>query len=130
MTDTKWLTLEDIHCIHETSIGQAGGAHGIRDQGLMESALARPLNQHAYGQDDIFLLAASYAEGISRNHPFVDGNKRTAFAAADLFLLDNGYDLQSSKADEHADMIETLAQGKVTKDDAGQHFKAKAKPSR
>ena len=74
-----------------------GGAHGLRDAALLESALARPKNQHGYGEKDTFQLAASYAEGISRNHAFVDGNKRTAFYVAADFLEQHGYQLQTGE---------------------------------
>ena len=79
MTQPKWVTLQLVEFIHEGVIEVGGGSHGLRDAALLESALSRPQNQHAYGETDTFQLAASYAGGISRNHAFVDGNKRTAF---------------------------------------------------
>lgn len=118
-----WLTREIVEILHLKSLKTGGGSGGIRDMGLLESALARPLNQFAYGETDIFMLAATYAEALSQNHPFIDGNKRVAFSAADLFLLRNGYDLTPSPGDEHADMIEALAQSKISKDEAAQHLK-------
>jgi len=123
VNDPVWLNRQWIEFIHQQSIEFAGGSHGLRDSGLLDSALARPRNLHAYGENDIFQLAASYAEGLSRNHPFVDGNKRVAFQAADTFLDKNGYELLPSKGDQHADMIESLAQGHVSREQAAQHFK-------
>jgi len=128
MNDPNWLTLRVVEYIHDTSIQKTGGSHDIRDAGLLESALARPKNLHAYGESDIFQLAASYAESIARNHPFVDGNKRTGFASAGMFLRYNGYDLRPGTGNNHADMIENLAQGKITKEEAGQYFKDHADP--
>ncbi|PHR58285.1 MAG: type II toxin-antitoxin system death-on-curing family toxin [Robiginitomaculum sp.] len=128
MKEPKWLSLLEVQFIHEKSIQQAGGSHGIRDGGLLESALARPQNLYAYGETDIFQLASSYAKSISRNHPFVDGNKRTAFMSADVFLFYNGHDLQASEGENHADMMENLAQGKMTKEDAGRYLKKHSRP--
>ena len=90
MSAPVWLSKAEILYIHEKAIDAAGGSHGLRDESLLESALARPQNLHTYGEDDRFQLAASYAEGIARNHAFVDGNKRTAFQSADVFLYKMG----------------------------------------
>lgn len=86
-----WLPLEVVLAIHEDQLVQYGGAPGVRDQGLLESALARPLNLAAYGEPDVAALASAYACGIVRNHPFVDGNKRTGFALLEVFLIRNGW---------------------------------------
>ena len=86
-------------------------------------ALARPQNQYAYGETDMFQLAASYAEGISRNHAFVDGNKRTAFYAASDFLEQNGHELRAAKGHEHAEMMEQLGQGKINREEAAAHLR-------
>lgn len=123
MTDPKWVTRQQVEFIHEAVIDMGGGSHGLRDAALLESALARPLNQHAYGETDTFQLAASYAEAISRNHAFVDGNKRTAFFVASDFLEQNGQLLQTAKGVEHAEMMEQLGQGNITRDDAAEHFR-------
>jgi death-on-curing protein len=80
----NWVTRELVEFIHEAVIELGGGSHGLRDAALLESALARPQNQHSYGEEDIFHLAASYADAISRNHAFVDENKRTAFCGQRL----------------------------------------------
>lgn len=123
MSEPVWLSRGLVNALHQQSIDMAGGSQGLRDSGLLDSALARPRNLYAYGETDIFQLAASYAEGVSQNHPFVDGNKRVAFSAADIFLLKNGYDLQPSKGDEHADMIEAIAQSQIDRDKLAQHLK-------
>ena len=81
MSDPQWISREDVEFIHESVIEVGGGAQGLRDAGLLESALGRPQNQYAYGEEDIFQLAAGYAEAISRNHPFVvrRSRRRTNF---------------------------------------------------
>ena len=87
---TVWLSRELILAIHDEQLAEHGGATGLRDAGLLDSALARPLNRAGYGEPDIAELAAVYALAIAQNHPFVDGNKRTAFVALELFLRLNG----------------------------------------
>jgi death-on-curing protein len=87
---TIWLTRDHVLAMHDLLLTQHGGAAGMRDQTLLESALARPLNHAGYGNPDPAELAALYALGIARNHPFIDGNKRTAWAAMVLFLSLNG----------------------------------------
>jgi|TARA_B100001167_G_scaffold180409_1_gene136709 death-on-curing protein len=128
MSEPKWLARDDVELIHEEMIKIGGGSHGLRDAALLESALARPQNLHAYGEDDTFQLAASYAEGIARNHPFVDGNKRTAFAAADVFLAENGQNLDKVKGLEHVEMMEKLGQGQITREDAAEHLREHSRP--
>lgn len=98
-----WISLELVKAIHERQIAEHGGGAGVRDQGMLESALARPQQRLAYGGLDVDLpaLAAAYAYGIARNHPFVDGNKRTAYVACRLFLALNGWDLIGSLADRY-----------------------------
>jgi death-on-curing protein len=91
MSGPLWLSKEALRLLHSESLRQFGGADGLRDEGLLDSALARPLNRFAYdGEADLCRLAASYALGIVKNHPFVDGNKRAALAAAGVFLMLNG----------------------------------------
>jgi death-on-curing protein len=90
---------EFVEAMHAEQLRLHGGAAGIRDVGMLESALARPLNKAAFGEPDPFELAASYLFGIARDHPFIDGNKRTALAAADVFLADNGWSLETDKDD-------------------------------
>jgi death-on-curing protein len=88
-----------IHAVHDEQLGEHGGPAGLRDAGLLESALARPVQLAAYGQPDAADLAAAYGFGLAKNHPFVDGNKRTSFVAVELFLMLNGWSLTASDAD-------------------------------
>jgi death on curing protein len=94
-----WIDPRVIHAVHEEQLAEHGGAAGVRDAGLLESALARPRNLAAYGAPDAAALAAAYGFGLARNHPFIDGNKRTAFVATELFLTLNGFDLDAGDAD-------------------------------
>ncbi len=94
-----WLDPKVLLAVHEEQLAEHGGAPGTRDLGLFESALARPRNLALYGQPDIADLAAAYGCGIARNHPFIDGNKRTAFVAVELFLLLNEQELVADDAD-------------------------------
>jgi death-on-curing protein len=91
-----------------------GGTHGIRDEGLLQSALARPLNIYVYQNGDIFECAAAYAEGIIRNHPFIDGNKRTAFTSASIFLARNGLFLKPQQDKNHEDIMVEVAERRIT----------------
>ncbi len=84
--------------VHDEQLAEHGGAIGLRDEGLFDSALARPLHLDAYGQPDFAALAAAYGLGLAKNHAFIDGNKRTAFVAVELFLALNGYELEASDA--------------------------------
>lgn len=99
MRDWKWVNRQVLLLLHDESLAEHGGAAGIRDEGLLDSALARPRNIALYEQPDIASLAASYAVGLAKNHAFVDGNKRAAFLAVGLFLGVNGYRLQASQVD-------------------------------
>ncbi len=99
MSEPKWLSLHVVRTIQSDLIERFGGLHGERDTGLLESALARPHNLLAYGEPSIFELAACYAFGLARNHPFLDGNKRIAFMAAYVFLRQNGYRLRADEAE-------------------------------
>jgi death-on-curing protein len=105
-----------VNAMHSESIAEHGGMLGVRDAGLLSSALARPQNQAAYGEPSVFDLAAAYAFGIVRNHPFVDGNKRTEFLAAYVFLDLNGWELRATEADAVAAVL-ALAAGEM--DEAG-----------
>ncbi|MGZ8962031.1 MAG: type II toxin-antitoxin system death-on-curing family toxin [Methylophilaceae bacterium] len=104
-----WVTLNVILAIHEEQLDEHGGLVGVRDQGLLESALARPEHLAAYGEPDAAELAAAYGYGISRNHPFLDGNKRTAFVAALLFLRLNGYNLVATDMEKVLKMLDVAA---------------------
>jgi death-on-curing protein len=94
-----WLSQDALLAAHDEQLAEHGGAAGIRDLNLFESALARPQNLAAYEQPDAAQLAASYAFGIAKNHPFIDGNKRTALVALEAFLALNGFSLDASDAD-------------------------------
>ena len=95
----RWIDQRLLALLHDESLAMHGGASGLRDAGLLESALSRPLNLVACGAPDVAALAASYASGLAQNHPFVDGNKRAAFLAVGLFLGLNGHRLAASQAE-------------------------------
>ena len=112
MKNWTWIDPSVILAVHDEQIAEHGGSAGLRDRGLLESALARPLNLAAYGKPDHADLAACYGVGIAKNHPFVDGNKRTAFVAVELFLMLNGWKLSASDADAVIAML-AVAAGKI-----------------
>ena len=95
----KWVDKRALLLLHGESLAEHGGADGIRDEGLLDSALSRPINLEAYGQPDFAELAASYGFGLAKNHAFMDGNKRACFLAVGLFLYLNGYRLRATQAD-------------------------------
>jgi death-on-curing protein len=99
MKEPVWVLREVVHALHERLLSEFGGAAGVRDDGMLESALSRPANQFSYGPPSMPELAAAYAFGLVRNHPFVDGNKRIGFATAVLFLELNGYRFAASEID-------------------------------
>ena len=96
MSEWRWLTVEIVLAIHDEQLAEHGGRPGIRDLGLLESALARPTNRAAYAAATALDLAAAYAFGIVRDHPFIDGNKRVAFLAAAVFLLEHGWEIAAT----------------------------------
>jgi death-on-curing protein len=106
LNEPVWVNLDAVLIFHEENILEFGGSSGIRDRGAIESALARPQNLFAYGQPDLFDLAAAYTAGLSQNHGFVDGNKRTAFLTGVVFLAENGYDVVAKQAEVIAAMLE------------------------
>lgn len=97
--EPKWLTLDAVLAMHEQLVAEHGGDAGVRDRGLLESALAAPRNHRAYGEADLFTLASANAHAITRNHPFLDGNKRTAFLASYTFLGIHGHELVAVEED-------------------------------
>jgi len=115
VTEPKWLDTDIVLDIHAEQLAIFGGGDGIRDLGLLESALARPLNKFAYGETDLAALAAAYAFGIARNPPFVDGNKRAAFGAMIVFLGLNEIDLDVPPQDATAIILEVAA-GEIDED--------------
>lgn len=105
-----WIVDSVVYAIHEAQLAEHGGIAGIRDEGLLSSALARPHNLEAYGEEvDAAALASAYAFGIARNHPFLDGNKRTAFVIMELFLNLNGWTLDANDADCISTMMSLAA---------------------
>jgi death-on-curing protein len=113
VTEPAWISRAMVVAVHASLLRDHGGSSGIRDAGLLDSALNRPRNKWAYGERDLAALAAAYAFGIARNHPFVDGNKRTAFTAAALFLAINTCDLDAREP-EVVDIVTRLAAGRLT----------------
>lgn len=105
----QWVDRRALELLHDESLAEHGGAPGLRDEGLFESALARPVNLAAYGAPDVADLAAAYGVGLAKNHPFVDGNKRVAFLAVGLFLALNGRRLVASQADATLTMLGVAA---------------------
>lgn len=122
MSDWVWIDIEVALVAHEEQLAEHGGAAGIRDRSMLESALARPHNLIAYGEPDVADLAASYAFGIARNHPFVDGNKRTALVVSETFLMLNGYTLTATDA-EVVVAILALAAGELSVDELADWFR-------
>ena len=110
---TRWVALSAVLAIHEEQLAEHGGLDGIRDRGLLESALHRPRDLQSYGQPDLADLAAAYAFGIARNHPFLDGNKRTSAVVTRLFLRLNGHDLDATQAERLAIWL-ALGAGETT----------------
>jgi len=106
MKEPVWVLREVVFKLHEQSLAQFGGSAGVRDEGLADSALGKPQNRFAYGKPDIFELAASYAFGLVKNHPFIDGNKRTGFVVSVVFLELNGYEFRANEVDA---VVRTLA---------------------
>lgn len=118
---------EFVEALHAEQLRLHGGASGVRDAGMLESALARPLQKDAYGAPEIFDLAAAYLFGIAKNHPFVDGNKRTALAAADLFLVFNGWSLEADDNDL-IQFVLMVAAGEIDEAGAAAFFRDHAEP--
>ncbi len=115
MKEPVWLTAELVIAIHDEQLREFGGPPGLRDRGMLESALGRPQNKWSYGETDLAALAAAYAFGVARNHPFVDGNKRASFLSIITFLGLNGIEFLADEA-EAAVIIQDLAAGKVDED--------------
>ena len=124
MSDPHWLELDEVISLHLVLLNEHGGAAGTRDEGLLKSALARPQQLFAYGdpKPDLCALAAAYAAGIVRNHPFVDGNKRTGFVAAGVFLAANVLELTASEV-EATSMVIALAASEMDEKTFAQWFR-------
>jgi death-on-curing protein len=124
MTAWRWVEASVIYAVHDRQIAEHGGLQGIRDQGAIESALARPRNLIAYGAADAADLAAAYAFGLARNHGFADGNKRMAWIAARLFLADNGATLRFDPAEAVLTMTK-LAAGAMDEAALAERFRSR-----
>ncbi len=122
--EPEWIPLGVALAIHERQLAEHGGGLGVRDEGLIESALARPVNSWHYGEADMASLAAAYAYGVARNHPFVDGNKRTAWVLARLFLRLNGVEIRFETGDAIRIML-ALAAGEISEGQLAAWFRAR-----
>lgn len=126
MSDWRWVAAEIAEAIHDEQLAVHGGAAGTRDQNALLSAMARPQNLAAYGEPDAAGLAAAYAFGIARNHPFVDGNKRTAWVVARLFLRKNGYRLTCTEGEAVLTVLR-LAAGQMPEDELAEWLRDRIK---
>jgi len=126
MKEPTWVLREVVLLLHEQSLAQFGGSTGVRDEGLMDSALGKPQNLYAYGKPSLFELAASYAFGLVKNHPFIDGNKRAGFVVAVLFIELNGYRFQATEVDAALRTL-ALAAGGMTETAYADWLKANSK---
>ncbi|HVE58248.1 MAG TPA: type II toxin-antitoxin system death-on-curing family toxin [Pyrinomonadaceae bacterium] len=126
MTDIKWLLEETVQAIHKRQIAEHGGSDGVRDEGLLLSALARPQNLLAYSEvpPDISALAASLAYGIAKNHPFIDGNKRTALVVTRTFLLFNGFNMEANQEEKYLTFLK-LAEGNLSEEELADWIRQK-----
>ena len=123
MVEPIWITTGMVQVIHDDQVATHGGAYGLRDEGLLASALARSRHRHGYEEGvDIYRLAADYGYGIARNHPFIDGNKRTAFQVMYVFLKVNGSDLDAPEP-EVVLVMQSLAAGEISEDELAQWLK-------
>ena len=122
MTAWKWLGSDRAEAIHDEQLAEHGGGAGLRDGGALLSALARPENLAAYEHPDVAALAAAYAFGVAKNHPFVDGNKRTAWVMARLFLAKNGFTLNFRDGEAVVVML-ALAVGELSEDELAAWFR-------
>lgn len=123
----RFLSRRALELLHDESLGEHGGLPGLRDEGLLESALARPHQLLAYGEPDVAALAAANGFGLIRNHPFADGNKRAAFLATGLFLGLNGQRLVTTQADATLTML-ALAAGELSEDEFAQWLREHTQP--
>jgi death-on-curing protein len=115
MQEPVWIREDSVRAIHERQLAEHGGFSGVRDEGLLSSALHRPQQLYHYGTPDVLALAAAYGFGIARNHPFFDGNKRTALAVMDTFLVLNGHEISATPEDIYTTMI-ALAAGDLSEE--------------
>lgn len=127
MAEPVWLETEAILRLHLEQLDEHGGGLGVRDEGLLDSAMSRARNRYVYGETDVVVLAAAYASGIVGNHPFIDGNKRTGFIAMALFLEVNGLTVTAEEADVVLTML-ALAAGAIDDDAFAAWLRANVAP--
>lgn len=125
----RWVLKSVVFAVHQRQLAEHGGDDGVRDEGLIESALARPQNLLAYGEPepDIAALAASYAYGLSKNHGFIDGNKRVGYVIARTFLILNGYDIMTTQEDKVLTML-AVANSRMKEEELAEWFRQKLVP--
>ncbi len=123
-----WVALAVAEAAHAEQLAEHGGGEGVRDRGLLESAMARPQNLALYGEPDAASLAGAYAYGIARNHPFVDGNKRTAAVVSETFLMLNGNALTATDAEVVVAML-ALAAGELSEEELADWFRQHIAPA-
>ena len=118
MTEPVWIRMDVVLAVHQRQLAEHGGEQGVRDAALLESALARPRNLLAYGEGEVDVprLAAAYAYGLAKNHPFVDGNKRVAWVVCRIFLKLNGCDVDAPKQETYTTVMH-LADGRLSEED-------------
>jgi death-on-curing protein len=127
MVEPTWIRVDAVLRAHALQLARHGGIDGVRDPGLLESAVMRPRHVFAYGTPDVATLAAAYAHGLVRNHPFLDGNKRTALATCRAFLLLNGWTLDASQ-DEKAAQILRLAASELSEEEFAAWLRVRLRP--
>ena len=125
-SEPVWVLKSAVLAFHLRQLTEHGGGEGVRDEGLLDSALDRPQNKFAYENPDLFTLAAAYAYGIATNHPFVDGNKRTAYVTALTFLRLNGFRVDASQTDKY-DIFIRLAAGEIDESELARWFRENSK---
>ena len=125
----RWIPKDAVLAIHSALVAEHGGLDGLRDEGLLESALARPRNRASYRESDLADLAAALGHGLARNHPFVDGNKRVALSVIDVFLQLNGLELVASEEDAVVTM-RMLAEGRLPESDLAVWIRRGSRPLR
>ncbi len=128
MAKFQWLAKHEVLSFHLMQLREHGGGFGVRDEGLLDSALARPQNAYAYGNEDVHHLAMLYCSGISRNHAFVDGNKRTAYVCMFTFLARHGYEFSGDLVDSTTQMLR-FAAGDVSDDAMAQWLRENTQPA-
>ena len=127
-SDWRWVALDVATAAHAEQLAEHGGGEGVRDMTLLESAMARPRNLAGYGRPDAAALAAAYAYGIARNHPFVDGNKRIAAVVSETFLILNGYRLRATDAELVVAFV-ALAAGELSEEEMADWFRTRVEKS-